>query len=136
LFVWFSQDQLEFMAYLHAGANYYTLPAIIKFTNKCNAGKLNKDSYADEPTHVIEEKIKFCREASIAAIQAGVAGIIQQQQFPKRTIEDIDNDKSMEWERRVKASMERLEQCVGATETALQVAHIVFIHLTKKKLTP
>ena len=129
------------MTYLHSGVNYYTLDGIIKFTNNCNAGKLNKDSYEGEPKQAVLEKIKLRREASIAAVKAGVAGIMEGFQHPdrlqpsgganmtgKRTIEELEG-KCVEWERRVKASeaneceaqatVEELEQRVGATENTI-----------------
>jgi len=135
------QEKLEFMAYLHHGANYYTLDGIITFTNECNAVKLNKDSYAGEPKHVVIEKIKRRREESIAAVQAGVAEIMEgvrraEGLLPsggantagKRNAEELEGE-SVEWERRVRASesnereaqaaVAELEQCVGTTEATI-----------------
>ena len=126
------------MSYLHSGTNYYTLDGIIKFTNNCNSGKLNKDSYEGEPKQAVLEKIKLRREASIAAVKAGVAGIMEgfrrsdglqpsggANTTGKRTIEELEGE-CVEWERRVKASeaiecntqatVADLEQRVGATE--------------------
>ena len=129
------------MSYLHSGTNYYTLDGIIKFTNNCNSGKLNKDSYEGEPKQAVLEKIKLRREASIAAVKAGVAGIMKGFKRPdglqlsgganmtgKRTIEELEGE-CVEWERRVKASeanecetqatVGELEQRVGATENTI-----------------
>ena len=129
------------MSYVHLKSILYTPDAIIKFTNNCNAGKLNKDSYGGEPKQAVLEKIKLRREASIAAVKAGVAGIMEGFKRPdrlqpsgganttgKRTIEELEGE-CVEWERRVKASeaneceaqatVEELEQRVGATENTI-----------------
>ena len=127
------------MAYLHSSVNYFTIDGIINFTNKCNAGKLNKDSYAGEPKQVVLETIKRRREESIAAVQASVSGIMEGirrsdgllgagNTAGKRTIDELQGE-SVEWERRVKASeanereaqaaVAELEQCVGSTEATI-----------------
>jgi len=126
------------MSYVHLKSILYTPEAIIKFTNNCNAGKLNKDTYIGEPKQAVLEKIKLRREASIAAVKAGVAGIMEgfrrsdglqpsggANTTGKRTIEELEGE-CVEWERRVKASeaiecntqatVADLEQRVGATE--------------------
>jgi len=70
------------MAYLHAGAIYYTPAAINVFTNNCNAGKLNKDTYDDESNMIIIDKIKLRRKAYIAAAEVCMAHITEHTDNP------------------------------------------------------
>ena len=74
------------MTYLYSGANYYTLDGISIFTNECNSGKLNKDSYIGEPKEAVLEKIKLRRQMFIAAVESSVTRLIEGVQLSDRLL--------------------------------------------------
>jgi len=89
------------MSYIHSGAVFYTQAAIIIFTNNCNAGKLNKHTYVDEPNHIILEKINLRRKESLAVVESSMAKIMEGFRRPEEPVAS-----TVEWERRVKGKVE------------------------------
>jgi chromosome segregation ATPase len=71
------QPRLEYMSYFHSNSILYTPAAIIEFTNKCNSGKLNKDTYTGESNQIIQEKISLRRRMFIEAVESTVAEIMK-----------------------------------------------------------